>query len=329
MKGGATVEELERLQRGSAWLDLSSRSRLCLLGRDRVRFLNGQVTCDLGVLEPGQGRYTLVTDSRGRVEGDATVYLLEEELLLDCEPGCAGALRQRFERFLVADDVEIADAGPLVGLISVQGPDSVRALEALGLGGELPGPGRMAARDHPLWGEVHLARRPRFTPLGYDLYHPPQAAPGLRRALEEAGVEPCGTDSLEVLRLEAGVPRFPVDMAPGILAPELGPEEGVVGYSKGCYIGQEVLNRIRAVGRLNRRLVRVEIGEGEAGRGRTDLLAGGRKAGFLSSHAEDPRSGRRLGLAMVRREHAREGVRLRCSGEGASASATVLALAGS
>ena len=282
-------------------------------------------------LPEGRGGYTLVTDNRGMVEGDAVIWRLEEELLLDCEPGCSRPLAERFRRYLVADDVEIVEADSLVRHLALLGPRAAEALAALDLGTPDPAPFSIVRREHPRWGEIHVARRSRGDIEIHDIFHASGVGGDLRERLEvvlaSLGGGTCGRESLEVLRIRAGIPRFPVDMTPKVLAPELRLEEGVVGRSKGCYIGQEVLNRIRTIGRVVRSLVLVGFGQGEEGSlpEGGSLEVEGRRVGRLCSMARCPLAGRTFALALVRREHARKGAVLRL-GEGGSV--TVLADAG-
>ena len=129
---GDWLAEHAALRETAGVIDLSFRSRLCLVGADRVRFLHGQVTNDVKKLRVGEGCYAAITTAKGKMESDLNIFALAEELLLDFEPGLTGKISQRLEKFIVADDVQIVDAAPHYGLMSVQGAkadDVVRALE--------------------------------------------------------------------------------------------------------------------------------------------------------------------------------------------------------
>src|SRR5471030_1946884 len=119
-------------------IDLSFRSRICLTGADRVRFLHGQVTNDVKKLRTGEGCYSAITTAKGKMESDLNIFSLADELLLDFEPGLTGKISARLEKFIVADDVQIVDAAPHYGLLSVQGPQAAEVINALGLFAELP-----------------------------------------------------------------------------------------------------------------------------------------------------------------------------------------------
>ena len=123
------------LRESAGVLDLSFRSRLCLTGADRVRFLHGQVTNDVKKLRVGEGCYAALVTAKGKMESDLNIFCLQDELLLDFEPGLTEKISQRLEKFIVADDVQIVDVAPHYGLLSVQGPKAEEVVRALGLFG--------------------------------------------------------------------------------------------------------------------------------------------------------------------------------------------------
>ena len=307
---GSTRDEAKRLRDCVGVLDLSSRGRICLLGEDHRRFLNGQVTNDVARLAEGAGCYTLITNRKGIIQGDAAVYRLPKEVLLDLEPGCAQALTERFQRFMVADDVEIVDASPHFGMLSIQGPLSNNLLKALGVAveRELQRPHDIIRKVIPEIGECYFARHPRAGNDGCDVFVPKKFLEKLQTRLQDLALSlgggPCGWSSLETLRIEAGIPRHPIDTSPAVLAPELGREERAISYSKGCFIGQEVINRIRSVGRVNRRLVGIVLNseDGNLSGATGSLLNAEQKAvGFLTSAVYSDAAERTIGLAFAKR----------------------------
>ncbi len=307
---GSTRAEAKRLRDCVGVLDLSSRGRICLLGEDRHRFLNGQVTNDIARLAEGTGCYTLITNRKGILQGDASIYRLPEEILLDLEPGTAKSLTARFQKFMVADDVDIADAAPHFGMLSIQGPLSNQLLKSLDvdIASKLKNLHDVLHKTITAIGECYLAKHPRTGSDGYDVFVPRKSLEKLQtRLLDSAlslGGGLCGWSSMEILRIEAGIPRHPIDTSPAILAPELGREEQTISYSKGCYIGQEVINRIRSVGRINRRLVGIMLDA------RADNLSGingsllnveQKAVGFLTSATYSYVAKQTIGLAFVKR----------------------------
>src|SRR5215472_286496 len=116
---GDWLAEYKALRETVGLLDLSFRGRVCLLGNDRVRFLHGQITNDVKKLGAGEGCYAALTSAKGKMESDLNVFNLPDELLLDFEPGLTHAISRRLEKFIVADDVQIADVAPHYGLLSM------------------------------------------------------------------------------------------------------------------------------------------------------------------------------------------------------------------
>src|SRR5271163_4311684 len=110
--------------------DLSFRGRLCVLGTDRVKFLNGQVTNNVKDLRTGEGCYAALVSAKGKIQSDLHIYILENEILLDFEPGLAGAVQQRLEKYIIAEDAQVADVSAQYGLWTVQGPKAATVIKS-------------------------------------------------------------------------------------------------------------------------------------------------------------------------------------------------------
>jgi folate-binding protein YgfZ len=307
---GDPLAEHAALRQAVAVLDLSSRARLCVLGRDRERFLNGQVTNDVRALRPGQGCYAALVNAKGRMEGDAFIYRLAEEFLLDGEPGCGPALAQRLTRFVIADDVQIADAAPHYGLWSVQGPQAAAVVGALALNGEPPArPLSFTTHRHPDFGELYVMNQPRVSLPGFDLFVPLPAMEAFGERLLAAarahGGRLAGWEALETARIEAGIPRFGADMDNTTLPPEAGLGTHAISYTKGCFIGQEVLARIRTYGHVNRTLCGLRLADElpELPTRGDVLLKNGQEVGQITSAARSPAWRANLALGYVHRDH--------------------------
>jgi folate-binding protein YgfZ len=316
-----------------ALLDLSFRGRLCVLGPDRERFLNGQTTNDVKALAPGQGCYTNFVTGHGRMEADANLYRLPDEFLLDTEPGCTAALRQRFQHHLVADDVEMADVAPHFGLLSVQGPQSRAVLARLDLRVELPAaPFAVVSVTHPEHGELYFVNQPRLGPPGWDLFAPTAALPAIAAWLWEgvrsAGGRLAGWEALETSRIEAGLPRFGADLDENVRPPEAGLESRAISYRKGCYVGQEVIARLRTYGDVAKRLCGLRLADGLTalpvkGDG---LLREGREVGHITSAVHSPRLDAPVALGYVRRDHHAPGTELTLRTAGGESAARIVPL---
>jgi len=307
---GDVAAEYEALRGAAGVLDLSFRSRLVLTGNDRVRLLNGQVTNNIKDLPTGSGCYAALITNKGRMQSDANIYILPNEILLDFESGLGAAIAQRLEGYIIADDVQVVDAAPHYGLLSVQGPRAWKVVEKLALGFNRPQQpfGWSSIHDGTL-GEVYCMRQPRLGTKCYDLFAPTNAlgavADKLVASAQELGGRACGWRALETARIEAGIPRFGAEMDETNLPPEAGLEERAISYTKGCYIGQEVIARIRTYGQVAKALRGLRFGpELQTLPAKGDkLLFNGKEVGYVGSAVSSPTLKANIGLGYVRREH--------------------------
>ena len=289
--------------------DLSFRCRICLTGNDRVRFLHGQVTNDVKKLRVGEGCYSALTTAKGKIQSDLNIFALQDELLLDFEPGLTALVTQRLEKFIVADDVQIVDVTPHYGLLTVQGPKAEAVIRSLTIFSEIPSQTlKLVKVSDATLGEIYLMNHARLGSTGFDLFIPLAAmsdvADKLIAAVKTIGGSACGWSTFEIARIEAGIPRFGVDMDESNIASECGIEARGISYNKGCYIGQEVLNRIHSIGHVNRELRRLRVTAGA-----NTLLAHGDKlffnekdVGHITSAVLSPKLNCIVALGYVRRE---------------------------
>jgi folate-binding protein YgfZ len=306
---GDYAAEYSALSRTAAVLDLSFRSRLCLTGADRVRFLHGQVTQDVKQLKTGHGCYAALVTAKGRMESDLNICSLADELLLDFEPGFSGKVIDRLNKYIVADDVQIVEVGSLYGLLSVAGPLSAEVVKQSGVFSETPSkPFDFVKLADAALGEMYLANQLRVGSEGLDLFVPAAAletvADKLSAAAKALGGRRAGWRALETARIEAGIPRFGVDMDETNLPLECGIEGRAVSYTKGCYIGQEVLNRVHTMGHVNRHLRGLELADDlkELPQRGDKLIHEGKEVGFITSAVRSLRWNKNLALGYLRRE---------------------------
>jgi folate-binding protein YgfZ len=306
---GDWVAEHATLRQSAGVFDLSFRSRICLVGTDRARFLHGQVTNDVKKLRAGEGCYATITTAKGKMESDLNIFCLAEELLLDFEPGLAGKISQRLEKYIVADDVQIVDASPHYGLLSVQGPKAETVVRALDLFTEIPTQplASMKVSDATL-GDIYLANNARLGRVGFDLFIPNHSlgavADKLFAAAKQVEGRACGWQAFETARIEAGIPRFGADMDETNIPLECGLEARSITYTKGCYIGQEVINRIHSVGHVNRELRGLRLANDLKNlpkRG-DKLFHTGKEVGYITSAVKSPSLNTNIALGYVRRE---------------------------
>ncbi len=266
-----TAEQLQQIEALGGLVDLSGRAKFRLTGADRVRYLNGQVTNDVRQAAASRSLYACVTDAKGRIAADIFVHAPVDggTLLLDAEGGVREMLAARLERYIVADDVELADVSEEWRLWHVFGP----AAQGLSQG---------------------LACN-RLGSDGVDLWQPVDAPPpGLTCPILSA-------DDHETLRILRAVPRHPQELNGDTFPPEAGIEARAMSYTKGCYIGQEVLSRIRTTGKMPRQLMAWRSAATVTA-GETVFDAGdpARAIGIVTSSAWHPLLESHCGLAFVK-----------------------------
>jgi folate-binding protein YgfZ len=306
-------------------IDLSFRSRICLVGADRIRFLHGQVTNDVKKLPAGEGCYAAITTNKGKTESDLNIFNLPDELLLDFEPGLTEKISLRLEKFIIADDVQIVDAAPHYSLLGVQGPMAAEVVRALSLFPEIPTQqfGSIKISDATL-GEIYLANNQRLGASGFDLFVPNNSlgavADKLIAAAKQIGGRATGWTAFETARIEAGIPRFGADMDETNIPLECGIESRAIVYNKGCYIGQEVINRIHSVGHVNRELRGMRLADDLKAlpQKHDKLFHAGKEVGYVTSAVKSPVLNATIALGYVRREANQIGNELTLKGTGES-----------
>lgn len=299
--------EYKALREAAGVIDLSFRGRICLLGNDRVRFLHGQITNDVKKLRPGEGCYAALTTAKGKMESDLNVFNLADELLLDFEPGLTEGISQRLEKYIVADDVQIVDVAPHYGLLSVQGPKAAEVIGAVGLMNNGEKSCSIVKISDATLGEIYLANQPRVSRSGFDIFVTNDSlgavADKLIAAAKNAGGRACGWTALETARIEVGISRFGTDMDETNLPMEC-IESRAMSFNKGCYIGQEVLNRIHAIGRVAKELRGLRLADNlkSLPRKGDKLFQNGKEVGYLTSAVKSPALNANIALGYVRRE---------------------------
>jgi aminomethyltransferase len=318
---GDALGEYNALIQTVGVLDLSFRCRLCLVGADRIRFLHGQVTNDVKRLAPWQGCYAALTTAKGKMQSDLNIYRLEEEVLLDFEPGFQQSVSERLDKYIVADDVQVMEVGSLYCLLSLQGPQSQEVLRCLEIFGHVPEkPLSVGKASSAEFGETYVMNQPRAGDRGFDLFVPAVSAASLMekllRGATAVGGRLCGWQSLETRRIESGIPRFGLDMDGTNFPQECGIEDRAVSYSKGCYIGQEVLNRIHTLGHVNRELTGLRFSPDlkTLPKKNDKLMDGEKEVGYVTSAIDSPSLKVKVGLGYVRKEVVGKDLTLRTSG---------------
>jgi folate-binding protein YgfZ len=302
---GAFDAEYQALTQKAALLDLSFRGRVCLLGSDREKFLHGQITNDVLRLKTGQGCYAALVTAKGKIESDLFVFKLREELLLDFEPGLTERVVNRLQRYVIAEDVQVVDVSPHYGLLSVCGPESIRVLEQAAL--PVPETSLSWSSTATTAGELYVMNNTRFRLPAFDLFVPAGEIERIALALEKAGQEIgarwAGFEALETVRIENAIPRYGVDMNETTLPQEAELQDRAISFAKGCYIGQEVIARIRTYGQVAKalRLLRLSHAASLPTPG-TKLFSAGKEVGSIMSVTRSPKFAANVALGYVRKE---------------------------
>ena len=289
---------------GSGWIAVT--------GEDRVRWLNGMVTNSVQALTPGEGAYSFLLSAQGRIQGDATVWAEADRLLLQTSAAQVQPLLALLDRFIIMDDVELADLTPEAHGLLVAGPRAAETLAAIGIGAR---GSRLLKRQTVVWQGQGFVLVNAYSPLvaRFELWSSDADNLGaLREALLAAGAANCTSADVELLRIAEGTPRFGVDLRDRDLPQETG-QTRALHFNKGCYLGQEIVERIRSRGNVHRTFARFTL-HGEAPAPGTTLLAEDKPVGELTSIAAALIDGQQLALGFVRREALERGLPLTYTG---------------
>jgi folate-binding protein YgfZ len=261
--------------------ELPHRGRIKVLGEDRKRLLHAMTTNHIQQLEPGQGCYAFFLSAQGRIQSDVTILAQEDDLLLDLEPAQAKPIFAHLDKYIIADDVTLEDATDQQTTLALEGPGAKAILEKIGA------PTPEARYASAAWaGRLVVNTTYTGAAESYHIYLSPLDAPILRETLEDAGAIPARDEQVETERILNGKPRYGVDITDTNLTAETGLTHAL-HFSKGCYLGQEIVERVRSRGHVNKVLTRIEF-EGEA------------PAGTITSQTTDPATNKTVALAYVR-----------------------------
>jgi glycine cleavage system T protein len=325
---GNSAAEYAAVCSAVGFIDLSHCGLLQLTGADRVSFLQGMVSNDVKALKPGEGQYATILNQQGKVLGDTRVLCSDNSLYLDLWEIIKDKIAVHLNRYLVADEVEIADRTDEYAIISLQGPQSEACLRRLVGQNELPGrlaEHRMVSIDDA---QVCVVRSSYTGEGGFDLIIPESHFKNIAQQLTAAGKQFSsawvGEEAHNILRVEAGMPRYGVDFSDDNLLLEVGLDQAV-SFTKGCYLGQEVVERIRSRGHVNRKLVGLTF-EGQETASRGDALFADKPVGTITSCVQSPVLTKPIALGYVHKDYWSPDTRLSVKHEGISLNAKVTTL---
>jgi folate-binding protein YgfZ len=310
---------------GAAIGSLSPRAQVAVAGKDRASYLQGLLTNDIVGLEPGSGCYAVWLSPQGRMLTDMHVLESGGMILLDLPAETAVATLERLDQFIFSEDVQVGSMADTLVAVWVHGPRAAGVLEAAL--DEAQGLGEWQDYRHA---QLEFAGQPvsvvRIDQLGvpgYCTYVERAQSPRLVSALQDRGARPVAPEALEAARIEAGYPLFGVDMNDTTIPLEAGIEQRAISFTKGCYVGQEIIIRVlhRGGGRVAKKLVAMRVDGAQPARGAA-LLAGNKEVGHVTSAALSPVLGP-VALGYVHRDFVEPGTALDVAVEGGRAAAVV------
>jgi folate-binding protein YgfZ len=350
---GDTITEYLEARRRAVVFDVSHWGKVELTGPDAGRFLHNLCTNAVADLPLGAGREALLTNAQARVVSHALIYHLPQAgtdvWWLDVAPRTADKVVKHLNHYLISEQVEIADRTTEYTQLHVAGPEAAALLEmvvradvkGLAVGGLVEGTFRRPSSPKepddpsslrtamiriPTVAAAHIRRHDLLGLPGYDLVCPRGRVETVWQHVTAAGARPAGLEAFHILRVEAGTPLYGVDIDESNLAPEVGRTQQAISYTKGCYLGQEPIVRIRDLGHVNRSLLGVKIaGEEPVPRG-AKLFRDGKDVGQVTSSVVSPRLGATLALAYIRRGSERPGTTLEVEAGGGRLAAEIVAL---
>jgi folate-binding protein YgfZ len=304
-----------------ALIDKSYRSYLRFSGPDRVRYLNAILTNNIKDLSPGNGIVSLFLNPQGRIQAEIETYAEPESLFCVSFASIRKTLAAALDKYIIMDDVTLTDESDLYGTLALEGPAAAEAVRAL-TGVELGEMDDLSIRDSAA-GPISclLAKRSPGGMPGAELRALRRDLASLWDLLFDAvrarGGQAMGYRALNALRLEQGIPWFGYDFGDRQIPHEAGLEHSHISYSKGCYTGQEIVERVRARGQVNRVRTLLRL-TGEVPSPGATLTAGGAEAGYLTRAAFSPQLQTAIGMGYLRREQSRIGAELACGSERAT-----------
>jgi len=242
--------ELTALTTSAGIYDLGYMAFLRVSGNDRLRWLNGMITNAVEALEEGHSNYSFLLNSQGRILGDAITYRFSDHLLLEIDRNQIARLTAHLDHFIIMDEVELHELDASTTVLGIAGPKSAKILASLGLA--VPGENQFA---QVRVGDAHVTLVHAYSPVvpHFELWVPTASLPSIWGVLTAAGTVPCGVSAVEGLRVLTATPLYGVDVQERHLAQETA-QTRALNFNKGCYLGQEIVERIRSRATIHRTL---------------------------------------------------------------------------
>ena len=298
---GDVVAEHEAATKAVGVADRSLIGKVTVTGRDRQAFLQGMLSNEIKNLQPGQGTAAAFLDAHGKVMALLEVYVLEDRLLLELPPGLTERTLERLDKFLISEKAYFEASDDSFAVLAVEGRESEALLSSL------CGRGLDLAPFHHVevsiaGAPVRVIRRSETGGSGFQCWTMPFHGAPLWQALVAGGAKPVGEEALNVLRVEAGIPRYGHDVDETVILPETRLEQ-LVSYNKGCYIGQEVVARVKYRGHVNRALSGLMLDGDRVPAAGAAVVSEDKEIGRITSSVRSIALGRPIVLGYIRREH--------------------------
>ena len=322
-------KEHHAVRTGVGISDLSHRGRLRLTGDDRAKYLHRIISNDVEALSVGEGNYATILTNRGKLIADMNVYVLEEEIAIETNAETTQILAQELDKYLIADDAVIEDVTDRTGMIGVHGPKSA-SLMRNGFGIDVDGLHEHHTIAHSVEDRWIVCIRANETgEIGYNLYTASACMERLWDAAltkgREFGAYPVGLTALNSLRIEAGVPRYGAELTDSIIPLEA-ELENALDFEKGCYIGQEIVARMKYRGHPNRLLRGFKIDHDTPPAQGSVIFSGEKEIGWITSAINSPTLGETIGMGYVRTAFTDSGSKVEVETAGGRVNATVAIL---
>lgn len=304
------ASELDAMFTTAGVTDLGWRGKILVSGRDRIRWMNNMVTNTIQKLPEGQGSYSFLLSPQGKIQGDGYVYRRGEDLFLDTTHSRIPDLLGYLKHYIIMDRVELKDVSEQWAALGLAGPRAAEMLTASGLavpGGEDNESAHFVTAQFQ-GSEVIVVRAFHVRVPRYEIWLPSGQVVACWEALCSAGAVPAGLYAAEALRIMEGNPLYGIDLGDRDLAQETG-QLRALNFSKGCYLGQEIVERVRSRGKVHRHLQQFTL-KGAPAQPPFDLTSGGQIAGRVTSvtAVASPRLQDSIALGMVREEALLSGV---------------------
>lgn len=294
------IEELDILQSGCAVFDMNWRALINVTGKDRVRWLHNMVTNNVRDLQLNRGAYNFVLNAQGRILGDLNIFNRGEFLVLETDRRQVETLLTTLQRFIIMDKVELSDLGTAVNAIGIAGSKAEHALASAGI--DVSGMQPLEIQDRTIGNAaIQVIRGAEQKPNWFEIWIDTSHAPAIAKKLMDCGAQPVGAEALEMWRVLRGIPQYGKDIRDRDLPQETGQTQAL-SFTKGCYIGQEIVERIRSRGQVHRKFTGFEFAGSIPSPGKFE--SEGRSIAEITSVARVPGAGceREIGLGYVRVE---------------------------